>query len=941
MSEFLDESSIKLHINTQEDDIISNRKNGTEIVYRPTTMESESKCKDSMQSLKPDSNPKDSLYLYRTTFLGNLLGFSVGIGFSWSSPVLPKLHEPESPINGPVNSSDESLIASSLYIGAFIGPFLFGYMADKIGRKNTLITTTVPIFIGMIILAFTDQLKMFYLGRLIIGIGMGGAMTVLTMYIGEITADHNRGKFSCILAIFLSLGVLYPFSVGSYLTVKIFTLSCLLPLQLFVIFFTLYAPDSPPYLVRVGKLKQAENTLVNLHSLSKPQAQKDIVELQRILEKESQESGGFAELFRGRGTRKAFIIAGGLLVLQQFSGIGAVIGFMEGIFRASGSNIPSEIATTIVGVLQVFTVFITSLIIDKLGRKFLLLISTLGSAVSIILLALYFYLLKNNFSMLSYFWWLPITSLLLYIVSFNFGLGPIPWTILSEIFPDNVKSSAASMATGMSFGMSFVVILGFPIINGIVGMAGSFWLFGIVCILGSVFIYFVVIETKGKSARNLLAFSGGLPFSWSSPVLPKLHGPESTINGTVTSTDESIIASSLSVGAFIGPFIFGYLADKIGRKKTLILISIPMSIGMLIIAFTDQIKLVYLGRLINGIGTGGTFTVLTMYIGEVTANHNRGKYSCILGVYIALGVLYPLAVGSSLSIKTFTLSCILPLEIFLIFFTLYAPESPQYLVRIGKLKKAEKALVNLHSLSKEQAQKDIMELQRVLEKQNQEGGGYAEIFKGRATRKAFIISAGCLVLQQLSGINAITGYMEGIFIDSGSTIPPELAAALVGVIQVIFSYVTAVLIEKLGRKFLLFTSASGSAVSIILLGLYFYLQRINFSMLAYFWWLPVTSLVFYIIAFNLGIGPIAWTIMSEIFPDNVKSSGASLVTAISFVLSFIVTLAFPIISDALGLAGSFWLFGICCILGSVFVHFVVFETKGKSMSEIQAILNGE
>ncbi|XP_066151668.1 facilitated trehalose transporter Tret1-like [Euwallacea fornicatus] len=496
--------SISLDINTDKRDL-TDQKDDTGVVYRPTTMDNHGKWKESFQSLKPEKQvvSDDTFFLYRTTFLGNLLAFAGGIGFSWSSPVLPKLQGTDTPLSSQIDASQASLIASILCIGAAIGPFLFGFSADKIGRKKTLIAISLPMTAGMTFLAFTNKVEIYYLGRLLYGIGTGGIFTVLTMYTGEITSDSNRGKFSCILGIFVALGVLYPFAIGSFLTVKILCLSCLLPLQIFLIFFTLYAPDSPSYLVRNSQYQEAEKVLVNLRSISCEQAQKHVTELQKIEEHQRHLKGGIVELFRSRGTRKAFIIATGLLILQQFSGINAVTGFLENIVIATGSSIPPEIVTMAVGIIQVITVWVTSVVIEKLGRKLLLLASTLGSAVSIVLLGLYFFLQQHQFAMLVYFWWLPIACLLLYIVSFNFGLGSVPWTVLSEVFPDNVKSSASAIASATCFGISFVVTLVFPILSEALGMAQLFWVFGGCCVLGAIFIQLVMIETKGKNVTEI------------------------------------------------------------------------------------------------------------------------------------------------------------------------------------------------------------------------------------------------------------------------------------------------------------------------------------------------------------------------------------------------------------------------------------------------------
>ncbi|KAH1016635.1 hypothetical protein HUJ04_007823 [Dendroctonus ponderosae] len=539
MKQNADDTSIDI---TKKD--LSNFNNGKEVVYSATTMSDEPKLND-YQSLRPNERISgNSFYLYRAALIGDLLALNAGIGLSWTSPVLPKLHGPNSPLNTSIDTFQESLITSILCIGAAFGAFLFGHLADKIGRKKTLLTVAVPMVAGMPILAFTDQVRMYYLGRFLYGLGSGGVFTVLTMYTGEITEDHNRGKFSCIQGLFVSLGVLCSFSIGSVLCVRIFCLACLLPLQIFVIFFALYAPDSPSYLVRINRLEEAEAALRNLHLLSKGQAGEAIADLQRLEEIHKESKGGVKEIFRSTGLKRAFLISAVLLILEQFSGINAVIGFMENIFRASGDGIPPQAATTLVGVIQVATVFVTSSFIDKLGRKFLLLVSAIGSAASILVLGLYFFLHKHECRLLEYFWWLPISCLLLYIVSFNLGLGPVTWTVLCEVFPDNVKSTASSMVAAICFLSSFLVTFAFPVLSELLGMAESFWLFGLCCVLGIIFIHYVVVETKGKSAieiQKILSENPSRRFCISWLVLPFVSGTKAMQNrNPATRTAEKV-----------------------------------------------------------------------------------------------------------------------------------------------------------------------------------------------------------------------------------------------------------------------------------------------------------------------------------------------------------------------------------------------------------------
>lgn len=479
---------------------IDNEETYKEVVYKPATILPDDNSHSKFQGLKPENPEKltSSFFLYRTVLFASFLAFSAAIGFSWTSPVLPKLHGPENPLSIRIDASQESIIASILSVGAALGPFPFGYLADKIGRKRTLIGTGVNIFVSTIILAFTDEVKMYYLARLLYGISNGGILTVLNMYVAEITEGHNRGQFSCIMGIIFGLGILFPYSVGPFLSVRNFCLSSLLPLTIFLVFYTIYCPDSPVYLVKKDET-EAVSALVNLRDKSEDEVQRELKDLHIVLENQKNEKTGIAEIFRTRGTRKAFVVSGGLLIIQQLSGINAVISFLENIFAATGSSMSPQVATIFIGVVQVLTVMVTASVIDKLGRRFLLIFSIIGCSASLAFLGGYFFLQKHKYISLQYFWWLPVACLFVYIICYNLGLGPVPWTILSEIFPNNVKFSAAGLATFMGSGVSFLVTMAFPILNQNLGMAGSFWLFGISLVAGLIFSFLIVPETKGKT----------------------------------------------------------------------------------------------------------------------------------------------------------------------------------------------------------------------------------------------------------------------------------------------------------------------------------------------------------------------------------------------------------------------------------------------------------
>ncbi|VEN48439.1 unnamed protein product [Callosobruchus maculatus] len=459
------------------------------------------------KNISEESSEENSgTFLYITAVTADLLIFAVGSGFSWTAPVFPILKKTdpnENPLGRLITPIEESWVASLYCLGAAIGPIFAGRLADKLGRKRTLIIVSFPMIVSLLILAFAQNIKIYYVTRLVMGITAGSAFNVLPMYLAEVSEVHNRGTTGCLMTVFVVLGALMSFVIGPLLSVKVFTFACCIPVILFVIFFGLFIPESPVFLVTNGKLDKAEDALIQLRSKSHVQIKEELAEIEQSLTRHMAKQGNISILLKGKGLRKALIISISLLLTQQLAGINAVMAFLNSIFEAAGSGVSTYTSTVTIGAIQVIATFIAATAVEKLGRKILLLASTTGSSASIFILGLYFYLKNSRFYDVTNLSWLPLVSLLVYIVSFNLGLSCIPWTITQEIFPSNLQSIASSIASVSCFTASFAVTLYFPIMVEMIGMAKCFWLFGFCLVVSSLFIYLVVPETKGKTVAEI------------------------------------------------------------------------------------------------------------------------------------------------------------------------------------------------------------------------------------------------------------------------------------------------------------------------------------------------------------------------------------------------------------------------------------------------------
>ncbi|KAJ8977233.1 hypothetical protein NQ317_003808 [Molorchus minor] len=220
----------------------------------------------------------------------------------------------------------------------------------------------------------------------------------------------------------------------------------------------------------------------------------------------------------------------------------------------------------------------------------------------------------------------------------------------------------------------------------------------------------------------------------------------------------------------------------------------------------------------------------------------------------------------------------------------------------------------------------------------EEEGHFADILRRSELRKALMISLILIIVQAASGYCAFTFYLQPIFDEVGSDLSSEISALIVGFVLLISSFVAPLLVDRLGRRVLLIWSCFGSFLSLLLLGSFFFVKDSTTYDTGPISWIPIFSLILYIVLFNCGLGPIPWTLCSELFPSNVKQIAATAQSSTCWITTFLVTFFFNDMTESMGRSGTFWAFACVCLGGFVFSIFLVPETKGKSFTEIQDIL---
>lgn len=425
----------------------------------------------------------------------------IGITFCWSTPVTSKLEGLiDNPLGFSISVSQSSWLSSLTSLGAVVGPFSGGYFSDSIGRKWSLIGTAILAIASFAILAFATNLYLFYLAKFIGGICLGTFLTVIPMYIGEIAEIHNRGILGGFCSVFIVLGNMFCFTIGPYVSIQVFSLMCMIFPTLFVILCVMFVPESPCYLIMKGQHEEARKSLEKLRQSDN--IEDEIMELTATVKESLANRGGIIDVIKTDYLCRGLIITTGIVIIQQFSAISPILLYMHEIFENAGSSLSKEYATIIVGVVQIVATLISSFVIDRLGRRPLMFISIVPLCISLLTLSLYFYL--KSLMDVSHISWLPVTALLVYVIFFNMGMGPLAIVVLSEIFPPHVKSSATSFTIATCFFVSFGVSKVFPLLGALFGQWFPFLICGVATTVGIIFMWFRLPETKGKHLSEIL-----------------------------------------------------------------------------------------------------------------------------------------------------------------------------------------------------------------------------------------------------------------------------------------------------------------------------------------------------------------------------------------------------------------------------------------------------
>ncbi|KAF5302786.1 hypothetical protein FQA39_LY01966 [Lamprigera yunnana] len=421
---------------------------------------------------------------------GTLSVLSDGMHLGWTSQVGPTLLSPDSPVK--TDPSDIILLETLHLIGEIFGLPVTMYLLDKIGRKRTILVATVEGLIGWIIIASTTSFKVLLAARFLAGIAGDVAFMATPVYVAEISDRKIRGHLEIIIFIMQMIGVLLMYLLGPYVSIPVSSTigACILLLQLLTFSFM---PESPYWLLIKNQKEMAEKSLKIFRSSQNVKEELD--EMVHTVQKELGEHESLLDLFKVKSNLKAAMIMTVLNAARQFSGFTAISMNLDIILNDVGGNISTYTAIVLCSVMMLIGCLVACVLVDRIGRKILLCVSTALTAVSFFTLGIYF-TIKNNDRNIFWFNLIPPFAVLLGTLAFQSGLGSAPNVLTAELFPTNVKALGVAYAHAVFIFSTIISIIVFQLLQ-IFGLQASYFLCSCCCALTCIFVLLVVPETKG------------------------------------------------------------------------------------------------------------------------------------------------------------------------------------------------------------------------------------------------------------------------------------------------------------------------------------------------------------------------------------------------------------------------------------------------------------
>ncbi|KRZ23031.1 Solute carrier family 2, facilitated glucose transporter member 3, partial [Trichinella pseudospiralis] len=898
------------------------------------------------------------LFAVCASALGSSFVFGYNIGVMNSPELIIKnwMNETVSDAGGSWTSSQIdamwAMIVSMFPLGGLLGGMLSGVVSDRLGRRNGMLMNNIFAILaaGLFLTAkYANHYLLLLFGRMIVGINAGLSSALCPMYLTEISPINLRGMLGSVNQLVVTISILVSQVLGIS---EILGKDNLWHFLFFDNFTGNISTDHFATMSRESKKRRedAERALKLLR-------EKDNVDAEiAALEEEAKQNSAapkvrFSDMFKDKVLRWALFIAVMMMLSQQFSGINAVMFYSTRIFIDGAGLTPdsARYATMGVGAINVIMTLVSTAIIDKAGRRTLHLLGLGGMWISCVTLTVSMILLKQDYYWASY---LCIAFVLIFVISFATGPGSIPWFFVSELFLQNARGHATSVAVPVNWGSAFIIGWIFPPMVSMIGEY-SFLVFTGFLTIFWLFTFKYVPETKNRAVEDIVAelrravgvtqlfsiaacdhltcwllfsifaatFGCSFIFGYNIAVINVPQVIQQWINETLIGKNQTwtqskmdsvwaLIVGIFPFGGFIGGMLSGLVADKVGRRNGMLLnniVAISAVSIMSVTQYTNSHICLIVGRFVIGINCGISSAVCPMYLTEISPVKLRGMLDII-----AIPAVFQL--------------CALP----------FCPESPKYLISHGNnMEKIQKDLQKLR-----QVENVDSEIEAIQYEMNAAAATpkvlFLDMFRDRVLRWALFISIMMMFSQQFSGINAVIFYSTKIFMDGAglNETNAQLATLGVGLINVLMTIVSAILIDKAGRRLLQLIGLGGMWVSCVALSVSIIYMKQNQNWISY---MCICFVFLFVLFFAVGPSSIPWFYTNEIFLQNARGHANAIATSANWMSSFLVGWIFPLMANALE-EYTFLVFVCSLAVFWLFTYKFVPETKNQKIEDVVAAL---
>ncbi|KAH8250909.1 hypothetical protein KR038_003450 [Drosophila bunnanda] len=441
-------------------------------------------------------------YQLLATVIVNIITFGHGVGVGWLSPTLTKIQHPDSPLAFRVNLAEISWLGSMLGLGSLCGNLTIALLIERAGRKFCLYLIALPYACLWVLIYCASNVYFLYAARFLCGFTGGAGYVVVPIFISEVADSSIRGALTSMVMLSVDLGILAGYIVSTYLSYHVVPfLGIIFPVAYFIA--NLMLPETVPYLLKRSQLSAAENSYRyyrnQTDARSEESSKLNFEELRTaVLAQQTKNSSplSYKDLIT-KPALKGFAASCVLSLGYQFSGVFSFINYMSDIFKASGSIVDVNTGTIIIGIVQIVGVYTSTIFVDIVGRRLLMLLSTFGVGIGCIAFGCFTYFAQ--FHDLSDYNWLPLVLMIFICYVGNIGLIGIFFLVLVELFPVKIRSLATSISVIFLSILVFGTLKLFPLMMHYWGISITMWFSAGSALVTFLYFWLFLQETKGKS----------------------------------------------------------------------------------------------------------------------------------------------------------------------------------------------------------------------------------------------------------------------------------------------------------------------------------------------------------------------------------------------------------------------------------------------------------